>query len=113
MVVPREALLDRVWGLGQGSDEVLTQAVSKLRRQLSRTHTASMIETIPKTGYRLRLRHGLPASDGLQTAPQKGELANPKAWQRWIPVFLIVALVLILAFSITVSREIEIELIHR
>ncbi len=51
--VTREALLDDIWGV-LGSDEALTQAISKLRRALndtSRPHR--IIQTVPKQGYRL------------------------------------------------------------
>ncbi len=55
--VSRETLLDDVWG-DEGSDEALTQAVSKLRRALGDTaRPYRIIETAPKYGYRLRRRH--------------------------------------------------------
>ena len=49
----RETLLDEVWGF-DGSDEALTQAISKLRRALGDTQRPHrIIETVPKQGYRL------------------------------------------------------------
>ncbi len=52
--VSRETLLDDVWG-DEGSDEALTQAISKLRRALGDTaRPYRVIETAPKYGYRLR-----------------------------------------------------------
>ena len=52
--VSRETLLDDVWG-DDGSDEALTQAISKLRRALGDTSRPyRIIETAPKYGYRLR-----------------------------------------------------------
>ena len=56
--VTREALLDGVWG-NLGSDEALTQAISKLRRAMndtSRPHR--IIQTVPKQGYLLGVRAG-------------------------------------------------------
>ena len=51
--VSRDALLDDIWGLS-GSDEALTQAISKLRRALNDTvRPHQIIQTVPKTGYQL------------------------------------------------------------
>ncbi|NOX82090.1 MAG: hypothetical protein GXP06_03695 [Alphaproteobacteria bacterium] len=51
--VTREALLDKVWGV-EGSDEALTQAISKLRRALGDTvRPHRIVQTVPKEGYRL------------------------------------------------------------
>ncbi len=51
--VSRESLLDDIWGK-DGSDEALTQAISKLRRALGDTaRPYRIIETLPKQGYRL------------------------------------------------------------
>ncbi|BDX08485.1 winged helix-turn-helix domain-containing protein [Planctobacterium marinum] len=48
-VVTREQLLDEIWGQ-TGSDEALTQAISRLRRLFG---DAINIKTIPKIGYQL------------------------------------------------------------
>ena len=51
--VSRLELLDSIWGV-EGSDEALTQSISKLRRILCDTDRPyKIIETIPKKGYRL------------------------------------------------------------
>ncbi|MDJ0813816.1 MAG: tetratricopeptide repeat protein [Woeseiaceae bacterium] len=52
--VPREELLESVWGAGKGSDEALTHAVSELRHAL-RDHPEDprYIQTLPRRGYRL------------------------------------------------------------
>jgi adenylate cyclase len=53
-VVTREALLDSVWPGVVVGDDVLTQAVIKLRKALGDdAQHPSYIETIPKRGYRL------------------------------------------------------------
>ena len=52
--VTREELLDAVWTDGLANDEGLTQAVCKLRKAFSdRATQATVIENIPKVGYRL------------------------------------------------------------
>lgn len=48
-VIERDTLLDEVWG-DEGSDEALTQAVSRLRQLLG---DRSLIQTEPRRGYRL------------------------------------------------------------
>lgn len=55
-VVSRDDLLDTLWGI-EGSDEALTQTVSKLRRALGDvTRPYRIIQTIPKRGYQLVAR---------------------------------------------------------
>ena len=49
-VIKREELITDVWAQEEGSDEALTQAISRLRRLLG---DKDMIQTIPKVGYRL------------------------------------------------------------
>ena len=53
-VVTREHLLDLVWGDTIVTDHVLTRSISELRKVFGDTpHHPAVIETIPKTGYRL------------------------------------------------------------
>ncbi len=53
-VVSRDELLTSAWPQGYTSDEALTKAISQLRKALGDTiRTDRIIETIPKTGYRL------------------------------------------------------------
>jgi len=51
-ILDRDTLLDLVWG-DQGSDEALTQAVSRLRQLLGQR---DIIQTEPRRGYRLTVR---------------------------------------------------------
>lgn len=48
-IVTRDEFLDTVWD-NNGSDEALTQAISRLRKILG---DSSLIETVPRIGYRL------------------------------------------------------------
>ena len=62
-VIKREELLTDVWAEEEGSDEALTQAISRLRRLLG---DKNMIQTIPKVGYRLvtkDIERGAPDSE--------------------------------------------------
>jgi len=53
-LVTRDHLLDTVWRGQPGADQLLTGAVSELRRALDdRRDRPSYIETVPKRGYRL------------------------------------------------------------
>lgn len=58
-IMPRQTLLDRCWGEGEGSDEALTQAVAQIRRILEALgESGARIETLAKRGYRI---HGVEA----------------------------------------------------
>lgn len=53
-VVGREALLDAVWAGTMPTDDVVTQAITTLRKALGDDRDAPVyLETIPKSGYRL------------------------------------------------------------
>ena len=53
-LVTRDCLIDKVWGGKPGADQLLTHAISHLRRVLEdRRDQPSYIETVPKRGYRL------------------------------------------------------------
>ena len=53
-VVSRNYLIDRIWQVEFGADESITRAISLLRKALhSEDNSGSVIETIPKRGYRL------------------------------------------------------------
>lgn len=53
-VVSRQELLDKVWENIYGADQSLTNAISQLRKILDREgDETSVIETVPKRGYRL------------------------------------------------------------
>ena len=68
--VTREALLDDIWG-DLGSDEALTQAISKLRRALNDTKRPhQIIQTVPKQGYRLGVKASMGRSEALTTSLQ-------------------------------------------
>ncbi len=52
-VVAREALVRRCWGMGFVAEKSVNRAVSQLRQALARVGEAQLVETIPRTGYRL------------------------------------------------------------
>lgn len=55
-IVSREKLLDRVWGVGHGSHEALSHAVSEIRHAFDDHHDSPhVVQTLPKRGYRLLL----------------------------------------------------------
>lgn len=79
VVVNRQSLLDRCWGVGEGSDEALTSAVAQIRRTLDELgQSPDVVETLSKRGYRLKRTEGaVPAQTenllGSQ-APRAGRL---------------------------------------
>lgn len=53
-LVTREELLNKVWGVGHGSHEALSHAVSEIRHSLDdHADDPVFIQTLPKRGYRL------------------------------------------------------------
>lgn len=67
-VLEREQLLDRVWG-DEGSDEALTQAVSRLRQLLG---NRQLIQTEPRKGYRLTVEPRLAPHATRGEHPEQG-----------------------------------------
>ena len=53
-LVTREDLLDDVWGVGNGSQETLSHAISEIRHALGdHPDDPAFLQTLPKRGYRL------------------------------------------------------------
>ncbi len=53
-VVTRELLLEEGWGVGHGSQEALSHAISEIRHALHDHHDdPTFIQTLPRRGYRL------------------------------------------------------------
>ena len=53
-LVTRDAIIEEVWGAGQGSQEVLSRAVGEIRHALhDHADHPEFIQTLPKRGYRL------------------------------------------------------------
>jgi len=78
-VLTRSALLDTVWTDALPNDEGLTQAVCKLRKAFGdRATRSTVIETIPKVGYRLiaSVSHQ-PGSTNGHAAPVDAEATEP------------------------------------
>lgn len=72
-VVRRDDLLGIVWRDGFPTDDVLTHAVTELRRALEVDPRAPrIIETIPKVGYRL-----VPSVELLDQLPEEAPVAEP------------------------------------
>jgi TolB-like protein/DNA-binding winged helix-turn-helix (wHTH) protein len=84
-VVSREVLLSRLWPNVVVSDDALTRCLSELRRQLrlagGSERYRSMIETLPKRGYRLNADISVRAGEAA-AAPR------PTTKRRWWPYAL-------------------------
>lgn len=53
-LVTRKQLLDNVWGVGHGSQETLSHAISEIRHAFDDHHNnPKVVQTLPKRGYRL------------------------------------------------------------
>lgn len=75
-VISRQELIDQVWGVEHGADESLTRAVSLLRSVLNAGDDRhSVIETIPKRGYRLAAQ--ISDVEREEAAPDPEDVALP------------------------------------
>lgn len=104
-VVSRENLLARVWPNTFPTDDVLTQAVTQLRKAFSDAGSEPYIETIAKGGYRLlapvewlvedRPSSSMePGSEGAPAAPDAAARAG--RGRRWLPAMLVTSAAVVL-----------------
>lgn len=91
-VIPREKLLDAIWGDGDVCEDALTVIVSRLRRHFARLGIDEpVIETVPRRGYRLGDCEG--SLGGLRDARRDGR------WGRNLGVAALAISVLALGVS--------------
>lgn len=74
-VVTRDRLVARCWGGVFVADESVNRAISQLRQVLARAGEPEAVETIPRTGYRLRPFVSGLAMDGFAAALERGQRA--------------------------------------
>jgi DNA-binding winged helix-turn-helix (wHTH) protein/Tol biopolymer transport system component len=117
-VVPKERLMRAVWSDTFVSDDVLTRAISELRRVFGDdVKNPRLIETIPKSGYRLIAPVSFSSPEGRAAASAEpvpaaldavgaraesdrapiGSPALPGSWKRLLVAAAIVAVVLLMA----------------
>lgn len=107
--VTRDELLDRVWG-DDGSDEALTQAVSRLRRIAGPTE---LIVTVPRVGYQLasvpRPAGSLPRPSAIQL--RRGPFRHVRASHvySFAAGAASMAFVALFVFAVFIKREVVIE----
>lgn len=88
-VVTREALLESVWVGTMPTDDVVTQAITTLRKALGDDRDAPVyLETIPKSGYRLLaevewLADAVVAAPAMEVpqAASNGDSRPPRRWR--------------------------------
>lgn len=88
--VTRASLLDEVWRGYFVGEDALNAAVARLRRALDRPGEPGSIETVPKVGYRLRLRVAPVATDPPARLASR-RLAFHGVWVSLLAVGLIAA----------------------
>jgi DNA-binding winged helix-turn-helix (wHTH) protein len=57
-IVERQTFFEEAWNAKLVSDESLTRCISVLRKNLNNYECPFLIETIPKVGYRLKIKKG-------------------------------------------------------
>jgi TolB-like protein/DNA-binding winged helix-turn-helix (wHTH) protein/Tfp pilus assembly protein PilF len=91
-VVTRQEIFDSVWPGAAVSDDVLTQRIAELRKAFGDSaHQPKVIETIPKTGFRLILPV-IPLSEESETQ-KLHRAAGPKQALKWL-AYVVVGLLL-------------------
>ncbi len=112
-VVKRDDLLGIVWRDGFPTDDVLTHAITELRRALEKDpKNPQLIETVPRVGYRLRVSVDLldgPPERVLALDPksQSGEISPSHLGPREpssapVPIALLLVLALLFIAAITI-----------
>lgn len=86
-VLSRESLIEELWPRVVVNENSLTRAVSELRRRLETDSTdAALIDTIPKTGYRLAAHCRVQEADACgaagHTTPSHPAAPAATLWQR-------------------------------
>jgi DNA-binding winged helix-turn-helix (wHTH) protein len=107
--LPKEEILKTVWGEGVFSEEVLTVAVSSLRKALGDDSRApKYIKTIPRFGYRMLVSPvSFPASTN---PPQAASQSSTLKILEWLETrvglrFLIVAIIIILFLIMLMTKK--------
>ena len=107
--LPKEEILKTVWGEGVFSEEVLTVAVSTLRKALGDDSRApKYIKTLPRFGYRM-----LVSPTSLPSSANPPQPARPSATLEileWLEArvglrFLIVAVIIILFLIVLMTKK--------
>lgn len=84
-IVKKEDLIDQVWAGRELSEQTIPVAISKLRKALGDDiNRPTMLETIPRQGYRL-LPH--------KTANAQSEHASAHSWWKWGAAAVLIAVV--------------------
>ena len=68
-VVTRDELVSEVWAGRVVSDDAINRCIAELRRALRDNGTGSVIETVPRVGYRLLLSVTPEAAGAASAAP--------------------------------------------
>lgn len=103
----RSQLIESLWDDNSGSDEALTQTVSKLRKALG--DNSSIIETVPKRGYRLKFE-----LDG--ALKPRNMKTNKRRFKRqthllWSAIALLLVMILYTNLKQPVLEQYEIEIL--
>ena len=106
----RNQLIESVWGDSSGSDEALTQTVSKLRRALDGNVSGQIIiETIPKQGYRLTL--GFDEPNKLSKPADIKKTRIKQTHLLWSAIALLLLIILFNNSNQSASEQFEIEIV--
>ncbi len=96
-LIPREEILEKVWGDSQGSSEALSHAIGDIRQALGdRADDPTFVQTVPRRGYRL-LAEPRPIHD--EPRRRKTDVVAPPFWEALIRHGVVQALIAYLAIG--------------
>jgi TolB-like protein/DNA-binding winged helix-turn-helix (wHTH) protein/Flp pilus assembly protein TadD len=100
-VVTKQRFFEEVWGQAVVSDDVLTQAIVELRRAFDDSpRSPSVIETVPRTGYRLIPRVSESSSGAALSAVKQASAGRRVPWIAAVAGALTLGLFAIFAFVV-------------
>lgn len=101
-LVTREQLLDAVWKGQVAADELLTRAISELRRVLQHDGDAKYIETVPKRGYRLLGDVQVPKDIKLRKSEPLPPVVSPRTGHIW--AYALIGMIVLAISYVAVDR---------
>jgi TolB-like protein/DNA-binding winged helix-turn-helix (wHTH) protein/Tfp pilus assembly protein PilF len=104
-VMPKERIIQTVWADTFVTDDVLTRAISELRKAFEDDpHEPRVIQTIPKGGYRL-IAPVEPVGADLRVHLQEGAHIGARLRRRWALGLGVLLLVLLLGVGAHIIRQ--------
>ncbi|MBT8100858.1 MAG: winged helix-turn-helix domain-containing protein, partial [Gammaproteobacteria bacterium] len=103
--VSRDVLIDEVWDGRPTGDEPINRCIAQLRSQLGDKRPYRYVETLQKTGYRLKEKVQLAATSPQTATAEAQETRPPSVVFRGVVVLLIMAMVVAVIWGAFGNRQ--------